>query len=555
MLAAMLAVAVGAASSASAGTDTYPAYWAAPTPMDSTFDSWGEYNRECTSYAAWMLHSVNGFEMPFHDNASGWKADAQARGYAVNSTPAVGAIGWRMSSATVGHVVWVESVNAGGTVTVEDFNSGYTGLWGEHTVTAGTYQYLHFKDIVNSGAGGGTATPPQDSDADGVPDADDLAPTVAGPAGNRGIPDYSTQVSGDFNGDGKADVAAFYDYGGSTTSLFVFYGRGSGFSDPVPVWNSGAGNWAWSHLKPVSGDFNGDGKADIGVFYDYGSSTTSLFVFTATGSGTGTGFAEPVQVWTSGSGNWSWANTKPVAGDFNGDGKADVGVFYDYGSSTTSLFVFTATATATATATGSGSGTGTGFAEPVQAWSSGYGNWAWSHVKPVTGDFNGDGRADIEVMYDYGGSSTALIAFTASGSGFSAPATVWSSGAGNWEWGGSDQLAGDFNGDGSADIEVLYDYGSSSTSLLLFAGLGDGGFAAPVPVWNSGSGNWSWANTKPVAGDFNGDGKADVGAFYDYGSSTTSLFEFPGGPSGVTSPASVWSSGYGNWAWSHILTA
>src|SRR5258707_5673367 len=62
--------------SAYAGTDTYPAPWAPPTAQDSMFDTWHEYNRECTSYAAWMLHSVNGFEMPFNDDATNWGTDA-----------------------------------------------------------------------------------------------------------------------------------------------------------------------------------------------------------------------------------------------------------------------------------------------------------------------------------------------------------------------------------------------------------------------------------------------------------------------------------------------
>src|ERR1035441_738043 len=135
-----------------AGTDTYPSEWSS-IPMDSVFDDWGEYNRECTSYVAWMLHSVNGFEMPFHGNASVWKAEAQSHGYTVDTTPAVGAVGWKMTSATVGHVAWVESVN-NGTVTVEDYNSDYTGHYGEHTVAASTYQYIHFKDLAGGGSGG-----------------------------------------------------------------------------------------------------------------------------------------------------------------------------------------------------------------------------------------------------------------------------------------------------------------------------------------------------------------------------------------------------------------
>src|SRR5690349_9633 len=32
--------------------------------QDSRLDPWREYNRECTSWVAWALHSRNGFEMP-----------------------------------------------------------------------------------------------------------------------------------------------------------------------------------------------------------------------------------------------------------------------------------------------------------------------------------------------------------------------------------------------------------------------------------------------------------------------------------------------------------
>src|SRR5690349_2295635 len=90
-----------------AGTDTYPTSIAGcravsgnpsgyftcdlkDSTQDKYIDPWGEYNRECTSYAAWMLHSVNGFKMPFHDNAINWGTRARNLGYTVNMTPAVG---------------------------------------------------------------------------------------------------------------------------------------------------------------------------------------------------------------------------------------------------------------------------------------------------------------------------------------------------------------------------------------------------------------------------------------------------------------------------------
>jgi surface antigen len=157
---------IAASAPAFAGSDTYPTSIAGckvpgtgaivtcdikGSSQDAYFDPWREYNRECTSYAAWMLHSMNGFEMPFNADASLWKADARNAGYTVNTTPAVGAVGWKMTSAAVGHVVWVEADNGDGTVNVEDYNAGHTGHYGEHlNVVASTYQYIHFKDISTS---------------------------------------------------------------------------------------------------------------------------------------------------------------------------------------------------------------------------------------------------------------------------------------------------------------------------------------------------------------------------------------------------------------------
>lgn len=142
----LLALATAALTSppAYAGVDDYPSQWR-DVPKDSTVDTWREYNRECTSFVAWRLHSRNGFEMPFNDNASGWGPDARARGYAVDALPAVGSVAWTSSN----HVAWVEAVS-GSSVTIEDYNSDLTGHYGEHTVAAGSYQYIHFKDLATS---------------------------------------------------------------------------------------------------------------------------------------------------------------------------------------------------------------------------------------------------------------------------------------------------------------------------------------------------------------------------------------------------------------------
>src|SRR4051794_38883530 len=141
------------ASPANAGTDDYPSKWR-DVPQDSMFDDWREYNRECTSFAAWRLYSRNGFEMPFYANASDWGPKARALGYQVDTTPRVGSIAWSLSPQ---HVAWVEAVD-GANVTIEDYNSDYTGHYGEPTVAASQYQYIHFRDLATADGSSATAT-------------------------------------------------------------------------------------------------------------------------------------------------------------------------------------------------------------------------------------------------------------------------------------------------------------------------------------------------------------------------------------------------------------
>jgi len=155
-----LAIVVGAvvvAPAAYAGTDDYPAKWKNAT-RDSMFDSWGEYNRECTSWVAWRLHGHNKFEMPFHGNADDWGAKAKKLGYTVNKTPAVGSVAW-WDTSTRSHVAWVEAVNPNNTVTIEEYNIGGSGRYDETTIaTASPSGYIHFQDLATSFANGAYIT-------------------------------------------------------------------------------------------------------------------------------------------------------------------------------------------------------------------------------------------------------------------------------------------------------------------------------------------------------------------------------------------------------------
>lgn len=157
-------------------------------------------------------------------------------------------------------------------------------------------------------------------------------------------------------------------------------------------------------------------------------------------------------------------------------------------------------------------------------------------------------------MYNYDNAQIKIIAFISAGSTFNSPSVVWDSGTGNFEWPRADMLVGDFTGDGKADVAAMYDYGSSQTKLLVFAGNGSGGVAPATVAWDSGVGNWEWWRSLPLVGEFTGDSKVDVGAFYNYDNSQTELVLFTSGGSTFTSSVK-WDSGPGNWEWGHILVS
>ncbi len=121
----------------------------------------------------------------------------------------------------------------------------------------------------------------------------------------------------DFNGDGKPDVAVFNNCDasctGSSVSIFLNTGNGT-FSDPN-VYESGG----VTQRAIVTGDFNGDGKMDIAVLNasDPSSSVPGVIGILL---GNGDGTFQPVVTTNMPSGPATW-----IAGaDFNLDGKTDL---------------------------------------------------------------------------------------------------------------------------------------------------------------------------------------------------------------------------------------
>lgn len=110
-------------------------------------DGYGYGCRQCVSYVAWRVGQERGYIPTNWGNAYDWVASGQSAGYTVSRTPRAGSAGVITAGGSPGHIVWVESVNGDGTLTVAQYNyynAGGAG-WGNFSrmiVPAGTYQWF-----------------------------------------------------------------------------------------------------------------------------------------------------------------------------------------------------------------------------------------------------------------------------------------------------------------------------------------------------------------------------------------------------------------------------
>jgi hypothetical protein len=141
------------------------------------------------------------------------------------------------------------------------------------------------------------------------------------------------------------------------------------------------------------------------------------------------------------------------------------------------------------------------------------GGWTDNNNYPrVVGDVNGDGRADIVGF----GDTFVFVSFGNTNGTFSAPIASYpgfTKNVGGWTDNNNyPRVVGDVNGDGRADI-----VGFGDTHVFVSFGNTNGTFGAPIassPGFTKSLGGWTDNNNYPrVVGDVNGDGRADIVGF------------------------------------------
>jgi hypothetical protein len=328
------------------------------------------------------------------------------------------------------------------------------------------------------------------------------------PLGNTNLDAPFGIVAGDFNHDGRLDLAVTNSGSSVSTSAghagdvpnFTEADPGSGSENVAILLGNGdgtftdAGQYATgtTPLIVTAGDFNHDGNLDLAVANRQSNDVSVLL-------GNGDGTFQEQKRYRAGLQPWGI-----LAADFNGDGNLDLAAI-NIQSHDVSILL----------------GLGDGTFQPDLTDPRHGGT---NPLGIVTGDFNRDGIPDLAaVSYSEGD----IFVYQGRGDGTFGNRVRYSVGSTP-----AQIVAADFNGDGILDLATA-NCNSADVSILL--GRGDGTFQTEKRFAASTSGEWI------VMGDFNGDGKTDLITGGQFGAGVSLLL---GNGDGTFQAPKIFAQGY-----------
>ena len=260
-------------------------------------------------------------------------------------------------------------------------------------------------------------------------------------------------TTGDFNGDGLADIAAASEQ--AVRILIATPAGGFAFGQSIPF------SYYYSTLLGA-GDFNGDEAVDLVASNGY-----DVYLYPGRGNGT---FEEPIHV-------ASYSNAEIAVADYNQDGHLDVALLPDSAGEEIAVLL------------GNGDGT---FQAPLESQAVGRASGV------VVAYLNSDGIPDIALTNGVeccGGGANTVTVVLGVGDGTFEPPTSYATGVGPIA-----VAAADFDGNGTLDLASA----NQDQTVSIFAGNGDGTFQNQVLT------GLGWKPSSIVAADFEADGFADI---------------------------------------------
>ncbi len=262
-------------------------------------------------------------------------------------------------------------------------------------------------------------------------------------------------VATDANFDGKTDLVALYDDGGTSVRLLVWLSTGSSFTftGTAGWWQSNG--YAWSRTKAVlAGNFSAIGHNGLLFIYQYDNFQMRIHYLESDGKQFI--FNGNQGVYDSGPGQYDTARARFAIGRFTrSSGPDQIASIYQYPNFQIKIHVFDPSPTGLVPVNGW-----------AGVWASAENTYDLSRAKIAATDVDGDGKTDLLGFYWYGDGSVRVHLF----SGAKNLALIDTAGIASFApftmpWLETRVVAGDWDRDGKGDLATLTSLSDGTTHV------------------------------------------------------------------------------------------